>query len=70
MRSIELGYRIGCKTSGSPHTWSEGVGTIDAAVFGLLGLALAFTYSGASARDATRSDRAGGERDRHGVLAR
>lgn len=52
---IEVGFRVGRR--GSPRRPSgsgEGIGTVDAAVFGLLGLALAFTYSGAATRLDTR----------------
>ena len=48
---IDIGYRIGRQRKrGSPETSDEGSGTVDAAVFGLLGLILAFTFSGASNR--------------------
>src|SRR3954452_6251641 len=48
---IDLGYRIGRRRKRStPDTTDEGSGTVDAAVFGLLGLILAFTFSGASNR--------------------
>lgn len=48
---IDIGYRIGRqRRRGSPETSDEGSGTVDAAVFGLLGLILAFTFSGASNR--------------------
>ena len=48
---IDVGFRIGRKRKKStPETSDEGVGTVDAAVFGLLGLILAFTFSGASNR--------------------
>jgi hypothetical protein len=49
--SIEIGYRIGRRRrSLSPETSTAGIGTVEAAVFGLLGLILAFTFSGASDR--------------------
>ena len=52
---IEVGYRIGRRRKKhSPETTDEGSGTVDAAVFGLLGLILAFTFSGASSRLDTR----------------
>jgi hypothetical protein len=48
---FELGHRVGrgrrAKHSGEPP---EGVGIIDGAIMGLLGLSLAFTFSGASDR--------------------
>jgi hypothetical protein len=49
--SIELGYRIGVRRRAQDRQNSiEVIGTVDAAVFGLLGLILAFTFSGASDR--------------------
>src|SRR5215472_5800681 len=49
--AMDIGYRIGRKRkSGDPQTSIEVIGTVDAAVFGLLGLILAFTFSGASER--------------------
>src|SRR3954451_13621787 len=49
--SIETGARIGRRRKSSDSRTSvDGLGTIDAAVFGLLGLILAFTFSGASER--------------------
>ena len=51
----DIGYRIGRRQRArEPGVSSDGIGTVDAAVFGLLGLALAFTYSGASDRLALR----------------
>jgi hypothetical protein len=48
---IDIGFRIGKKRKKNiPGTSDEGIGTVDAAVFGLLGLILAFTFSGASNR--------------------
>ncbi len=48
---IDIGFRIGKKRKkNAPDTSDEGAGTVDAAVFGLLGLILAFTFSGASNR--------------------
>jgi hypothetical protein len=48
---VDIGFRIGKKRkTNTPDTNDEGVGTVDAAVFGLLGLILAFTFSGASSR--------------------
>jgi hypothetical protein len=48
---IDIGYRIGRNRKRNvPGTSDEGVSTVDAAVFGLLGLILAFTFSGASSR--------------------
>src|SRR5262252_3570229 len=49
--SIDLGYRIGERRKAEDlHNSIEVIGTVDAAVFGLLGLILAFTFSGASDR--------------------
>jgi hypothetical protein len=49
--SMDVGYRIGHRRKSSdPQTSIEVIGTVDAAVFGLLGLILAFTFSGASDR--------------------
>lgn len=49
--SVDIGYRIGHRRKTSdPQTSTEVIGTVDAAVFGLLGLMLAFTFSGASDR--------------------
>ena len=48
---IDIGFRIGkSRKKKTPETGDEGAGTVDAAVFGLLGLILAFTFSGASGR--------------------
>lgn len=48
---LELGYRVGVKSrSQTPDGLHQGLGGIEAAIFGLLGLLLAFTFSGASAR--------------------
>jgi len=49
--SIEIGFRIGRRRKVTDTTTSiEVIGTVDAAVFGLLGLFLAFAFSGASDR--------------------
>ena len=48
---LELGYRIGCKSSRKNHELAyEGVGTIEAALFALLGLLLGFSFAGATSR--------------------
>jgi hypothetical protein len=53
--SMDIGYRIGHRRKTSDaQTSIEVIGTVDAAVFGLLGLILAFTFSGASDRLALR----------------
>ena len=51
----EIGYRLG-KSGRFPNlsAVNQGILTVDAAVFGLLGLTLAFTFAGASERLATR----------------
>jgi hypothetical protein len=52
---IDVGYRIGRRRKASISvTLNEGMGTVDAAVFGVLGLTLAFTFGGASDRLAVR----------------
>jgi hypothetical protein len=49
--SMDIGYRIGhTRKSSDAQTSIEVIGTVDAAIFGLLGLILAFTYSGAADR--------------------
>lgn len=48
---LELGKRYGMKKRISdPDGFEKGVGTVDGAVFGLLGLMIAFTFSGAASR--------------------
>lgn len=48
---LELGYRIGCSGAGkAPQLAHEGIGTIEAAVFALLGLLLGFSFAGATSR--------------------
>src|SRR5258705_703379 len=48
---IELGRRIGTRAmAGDPVGAQAGAGVVDAAVFGLLGLLVAFTFSGAATR--------------------
>jgi ABC-type glycerol-3-phosphate transport system permease component len=49
--SMDIGYRIGhTRKSSDAQTSIEVIGTVDAAIFGLLGLILAFTFSGAADR--------------------
>lgn len=51
LASLELGYRIGLRDiERGVAVTSRGVNTIEGAVFGLLGLLLAFSFSGAAAR--------------------
>ena len=46
-----IGLQIGRKRrAADPENYQAGLGAIDAAVFGLLGLLVAFTFSGAAAR--------------------
>src|SRR5262245_47005129 len=48
---IELGRRIGRRQlARTPQGFQTGTGTVDAAVFGLMGLLIAFTFSGAATR--------------------
>jgi hypothetical protein len=53
---LEIGFRIGLASSRKNHELAyEGTGTIDAAVFALLGLLLGFSFAGAMSRfDARR----------------
>jgi hypothetical protein len=52
---LEIGRRIGLRRmKEDSRSATEGVSTIDGAVFALLGLLIAFTFSGASARFDTR----------------
>ena len=53
---LELGRRIGLRQRAKdPEGVREGLGAVEGAVFGLLGLLIAFTFSGAAARfDARR----------------
>jgi hypothetical protein len=49
--SLEVGYRVGCNNSKKkPELFFEGTGAMDAAIFSLLGLLLAFSFSGATTR--------------------
>ena len=49
--SVNVGYRIGRRRhSDMPDATDAGLGDVDAAIFGLLGLILAFTFSGAASR--------------------
>jgi hypothetical protein len=51
MLLLEVGRRYGVvRFTRDPEGWDRGSGTVDAAVFSLLGLLLAFTFSGAAAR--------------------
>ena len=47
----ELGRRLGCRhLAGDPEGARKGLGAVEGAVFGLMGLLLAFTFSGAASR--------------------
>jgi hypothetical protein len=52
---LEIGRRIGVRRLASdPESATVGLGTVEGAVFGLLALLVAFTFSGAAARFDTR----------------
>jgi len=51
---LEAGRRSGRRAFGSGRAHPSGLGTVEAVTFGLLGLLLAFTFSGAAARLDTR----------------
>ena len=52
---LEVGRRIGARRlAEDPMGAAAGVGTVEGAVFALLGLLIAFTFSGAAARFDTR----------------
>lgn len=52
---LEIGRRIGIrKLRDDPGGAAEGIGAVDGAVFAVLGLLIAFTFSGATARFDTR----------------
>lgn len=50
---MELGRRLGAR-SGADAGGKEGLGIVEGAIFGFLGLLVAFTFSGATARFETR----------------
>ena len=50
LAAMELGRRLGKRQLASPDGGPAGFGAVEGAVFGLLGLLLAFTFSGAAAR--------------------
>ena len=48
---LEVGYRVGCNHSKkNPDVGFEGTGAMEVAIFSLLGLLLAFSFSGATTR--------------------
>ena len=51
---LEVGYRLGRRSFENPGFTHEGVGTIEAAVFALLGLLLGFSFAGGTSRLDTR----------------
>jgi len=53
---LEIGYRLGCGNGANEReTVHEGIGSVEAAVFALFGLLLAFSFAGATSRlDAQR----------------
>jgi hypothetical protein len=54
---LELGRRLGNRRlSTDPEGARAGTGTVEGAVFALLGLVIAFTFSGAASRFDTRHD--------------
>jgi hypothetical protein len=54
---LEIGFRIGIASSRKNHELAyEGTGTIDAAVFALLGLLLGFSFAGAMSRFEARRE--------------
>ena len=48
---LELGYRLGrSRAQQNPQSAHEGINALEAAVYGLLGLLLAFSFSGGISR--------------------
>lgn len=47
---LELGYRNGIRSRAREGAKQEGLGTLEGGVFGLMGLLLAFSFSGAASR--------------------
>ena len=51
LASLEIGRRIGlARLAGDPEGARAGTGAVDGAIYGLLGLLVAFTFSGAASR--------------------
>jgi hypothetical protein len=51
LASLEIGYRVGRNRSRkNPESGFEGLGAMEAAIFSLVGLLLAFSFSGAASR--------------------
>lgn len=53
---IEIGFRLGRRRTRDPDAMTRGLGGMEAAVFGLLGLMLAFVFGGAANRFETRRE--------------
>ena len=53
---LELGRRIGRRRIASGDTEGSGFGAVESAIFGLMGLLIAFTFSGAAGRFDARRD--------------
>ena len=55
--ALEIGSRLGrARQEREPHGGTAATGAVDGAIFGLMGLLLAFTFSGAATRfDARRT---------------
>src|SRR5262249_6396988 len=57
LASLELGRRWGrARIASDPDSRREGLGGVEGAVYGLLGLLVAFSFSGAAARYEVRRD--------------
>lgn len=67
---LEAGRRSGRKAFGSGRAHPTGLGTVEAVTFGLLGLLLAFTFSGAAGRLDTRRGQIVDEANAIGTAAR
>jgi hypothetical protein len=53
---LEIGRRIGLRRLADDSAEAEGIGAVDGAIFAILGLLIAFTFSGASTRFDQRRD--------------
>lgn len=53
---VEVGFRVGSRHRAEDGGGSEGLGTLEGGVLGLMGLLLAFSFSGAADRLNTRRD--------------
>jgi len=52
--ALEIGHRVGVRAMARDSEAQRGTGAVEGAVFGLIGLILAFTFSGAQSRFETR----------------